>query len=90
MSNNRELGKYGGQKYHVGDCYVWASISYLDSTTDYREYLPGNVQLSANTPSAESFVLLNTDRTHSFWNSLAEPFLAAYMLVLTHMRVPWM
>ena len=25
---------------HVGDCYVWAEIYYLDSRTDYREYLP--------------------------------------------------
>jgi len=25
---------------HIGDCYVWAEIYYLDSRTDYREYLP--------------------------------------------------
>lgn len=25
---------------HIGDCYVWAEIYYLDSPTDYREYLP--------------------------------------------------
>jgi hypothetical protein len=30
----------GGSTVHVGDCYVWAAISYLDSPTDYREYLP--------------------------------------------------
>jgi len=30
----------GGSSVHVGDCYVWAAISYLDSPTDYREYLP--------------------------------------------------
>jgi hypothetical protein len=33
---NRESG--GG--IHIGDCYVWAEIYYLDSPTDYREYLP--------------------------------------------------
>ena len=25
---------------HIGDCHVWAEIYYLDSRTDYREYLP--------------------------------------------------
>jgi len=25
---------------HVGDCYVWAEIFYLDSPTNYREYIP--------------------------------------------------
>jgi hypothetical protein len=29
----------GGQTIHVGDCYVWAEIYYLDSSTDYREYI---------------------------------------------------
>ena len=24
----------------VQDCYIWAEIHYLDSATDYREYLP--------------------------------------------------
>jgi len=29
----------GGLAIHVKDCYVWAEIQYLDSTTNYREYL---------------------------------------------------
>ena len=29
----------GGNGSHVGDCYVWAEINYLDSATDYREFL---------------------------------------------------
>lgn len=24
----------------VSDCYIWAEIYYLDSPTDYREFLP--------------------------------------------------
>jgi len=28
------------QEFRVGDCYVWSEIHYLDSATDYREYLP--------------------------------------------------
>jgi hypothetical protein len=30
----------GGTAVHVRDCYVWAEIQYLDSATDYHEYLP--------------------------------------------------
>jgi hypothetical protein len=30
----------GGESVHIRDCYVWAEIYYLDSQTDYREYLP--------------------------------------------------
>jgi hypothetical protein len=28
-----------GVPFHVGDCYIWAAIFYLDSPTDYRECL---------------------------------------------------
>jgi hypothetical protein len=31
--------KIGGEAVHIRDCYVWAEIYYLDSKTDYREYL---------------------------------------------------
>jgi hypothetical protein len=30
----------GGNAFYVGDCYIWSAIYYLDSPTDYREYLP--------------------------------------------------
>jgi hypothetical protein len=30
----------GGEPVHIRDCYVWAEIYYLDSNTDYLEYLP--------------------------------------------------
>jgi hypothetical protein len=32
--------EFGGKAFHVGDCYVWSAIYYLDSPTDYRESLP--------------------------------------------------
>jgi hypothetical protein len=32
----------GGEPVHIRDCYVWAEIYYLDSKTDYREYLPNH------------------------------------------------
>jgi hypothetical protein len=30
----------GGSAVHIDDCQVRAAINYLDSPTDYREYLP--------------------------------------------------
>ena len=38
MSNLKK--ETGGAAFYVGDCYVWSAIHYLDSPTDYREYLP--------------------------------------------------
>jgi hypothetical protein len=31
--------RIGGQTFNVGDCLVWAEINYLDSSSDYREFL---------------------------------------------------
>jgi len=39
--------------YRVGDAYVWFAIHYLDSPTDFREYLPA----SGRTSSILLFVL---------------------------------
>lgn len=33
-------GRIGGTPFHVSDCQIWAEIYYLDSPTDYREFLP--------------------------------------------------
>ena len=30
----------GGDGFYVRDWHVWSAIHYLDSPTDYREYLP--------------------------------------------------
>jgi len=32
--------RIGGSTTRVGDCYIWAEIQYLDSASDYREFLP--------------------------------------------------
>lgn len=41
---------------HVGDCYVWAEIYYLDSPTDYREYI-SNRQPQPPAPRSELVML---------------------------------
>jgi hypothetical protein len=40
MADPVEHKKVACTAFHVRDCYVWAEIYYLDSPTDYREYLP--------------------------------------------------
>lgn len=42
MSNLADHQRVGGEGFHISDCLVWAEIYYLDSPTDYREYLPRN------------------------------------------------
>lgn len=32
--------RIGGTSSRISDCYIWAEIHYLDSSTAYREYLP--------------------------------------------------
>jgi hypothetical protein len=51
----------GGNGSHVGDCYVWAEIHYLDSATDYREFLP----CSAPMPPNGELVMLDDGTTFS-------------------------
>jgi len=40
MSERIKEGDAAGTTFHVGDSYIWSEIYYLDSPTDYREYLP--------------------------------------------------
>ena len=42
MADRTRTTKIGGNAFHIRDSYVWAEIHYLDSPTDYREYLPHN------------------------------------------------
>lgn len=55
----------GGQAVHVGDCQIWAGIFYLDSSTDYREYLP---QKSNTRSINDGEELIMLDELNSPWN----------------------
>ena len=57
---------------HIKDCRVWAEIRYLDSATDYREYLPGRIPTCAPEPSP--FIMLDTSNISSR-RRLARPLL---------------
>lgn len=56
----------GGEAFHVRDCYVWAEIQYLDSPTDYREYLPQRTTSSSGRTDSE---LVITDPTLTSWTA---------------------
>jgi hypothetical protein len=53
------LGKdVGGNSVHISDCFIWSEIYYLDSTTNYREYLP-EPQIRPRPASHDELVLLD-------------------------------
>ncbi len=72
MSNRNSTNV--GQEFRVRDCYVWSEIHYLDSATDYREYLPQNGML-ARIRSVD-LILLGSSR-----QSYPHPFPWFYLLV---------
>jgi hypothetical protein len=64
VNQNKQLG---GEPVHIRDCYVWAEINYLDSATDYREYLPQH-QACPRTAPENDLVMLDCSRGWSIFN----------------------
>ena len=54
----RDTGRAGGEAFHVRDSLVWAEIYYLDSTSDYREYLPRPISV----PNVDSDLVMLDSR----------------------------
>jgi hypothetical protein len=88
MGNPTNREQIGGQIIHVGDCYVWATIAYLDSPTDYRESLPAN-SIQPRVFQGEDLVLLddlapsrrNGPRYASLWTVLFLFLIIAWFLL---------
>ena len=59
MPNTIPREEIGGEGIHVRDCYVWTEISYLDSPSDFREYLPQDRQWKSND---DRLVMLDSPR----------------------------
>lgn len=58
------------QQFRIADNCVWATICYLDSPTDFREYLP-EADLPKSGPWAdEPLILLDNASSHIPWNLL--------------------
>jgi hypothetical protein len=67
----------GGSAVRLDDCHVWAAISYLDSPTDYREYLP-YVMPERPAPSGSELRMLEaSSRT---WSPLQTIMLTAFLI----------
>jgi hypothetical protein len=87
MGDLTEGNRLIGNSLHIGDCYVWAEIYYLDSQTSYRECLP---QKHRNEEFGELVMLDSVKRSHAaaayafslFAFCLGLMGLAAYLLFL--------
>jgi hypothetical protein len=67
MKKTNHPTQSSGANSYIGDCYVWAEIYYLDSTSDYRECLTRQsqselVMLDEITPSPLWVVFNNLAR----------------------------
>jgi hypothetical protein len=70
-----------GEAIHVGDCYVWAEIYYLDSPTDYREYISNHV-LQPSTATGEEFITLHNAGPFS-WGAVSKFFVVLVAMLFT-------
>lgn len=68
-----------GQELRVRDCFVWSEIYYLDSATDYREYLPHN-SMHARIRSEDLILLDSSRRSYPRW--VWWHFLVAFLILL--------
>jgi hypothetical protein len=78
MSNVNE--EVRGKAFHVGDCYVWSAIYYLDSPTNYREYLPQQGVLRS--VMGEDLVMLDSQRNFPWPQTRFARLSALVMLTL--------
>jgi hypothetical protein len=60
MGNLANHQRMGGKSVHIGDCYVWAEIYYLDSPTNYRDYLPQDRVPRPHTVPLDDLVMLES------------------------------
>jgi hypothetical protein len=74
---NQMNGSVAGNCFRVGDAYIWSEIYYLDSPTDYREYLPAG----SATPMAGRGDLVMTDDSRPGYK-LFTVFSAAVAMIL--------
>ena len=70
-----------GEAIHVGDCYVWAEIYYLDSPTDYREYISNHVS-QPSTATGEEFITLDNAGQFS-WGAVSKLLVVLLAMLFT-------
>ena len=65
---------------HIQDCRIWAEIYYLDSPTDYREYLAQGGMQNRETPSG--LVMLEDSKPPLTVNGIRLRSLAAGIVLI--------
>ena len=86
MGEANEQTQTGGTASHVGDCYIWAEVYYLDSATDYRECLPPRIQEAES--DLGKLVMLDEVTPSSLWAVLRDVARkAAFILHVVHNNV---
>jgi hypothetical protein len=80
MRETTDRNEIGGEAIHVGDCCVWAEIYYLDSPTDYREYISNDVS-QRSTETGEEFI--TRDNAWFSWRSMPKFLVALLTRFLT-------
>jgi hypothetical protein len=73
--------KLGGYSVHVGDCYIWSAIYYLDSPTDYRECLPPHRICPGNIPSSGFSILEPSENNPNHFLLRILVFLASCLII---------
>jgi len=77
---NRARGRQiGGTTVHVTDSYIWATISYLDSPTDYREFLHRDTRRIA-VPG--ELLQMTDEHRHPRWQTAVDIVIVALLTVM--------
>ncbi len=78
----------GGSAVHIDDFHVWAAISYLDSPTDYREYLPYG-RPERPVPSHNELTMLEAS-SHPPWPTLRTIMVTAFLTCMILLLIVWL
>jgi hypothetical protein len=71
----------GGKSVHIKDCYIWSEIHYLDSATDYREYLPQNAVQPRTIPCDDLVLLDSSKRLSNHYPLWRWGFLVMFLII---------
>ena len=71
--------KIGGTAVHVTDSYIWATICYLDSPTDYREFLHRDTRKIAVLGEP---LQMTDEHRHPRWQTAVDIVIVALLTVM--------
>ena len=83
MSNIIDREQNRVHQSHMADDCVWAAICYLDSPTDFREYLQEECVPESSLLAREPLILLDDDAPNHLGRTSFTWFLVGSILLLT-------